>query len=314
MNDITRSREMDFYDSRRILTLSVLSVVYILVSYWLVGFRPEQFVLIFLFNTLYFISAPTRKFILGFSIFIVYWIIFDYMKAFPNFNYSSVRIESLYEAEKKIFGINSSGVRVTPNEYWLVHGNQFLDVLAGFFYLTWIPVPLIFGTFLFYTNKKLFYHFSLSFFLVNVLGFIIYYTYPAAPPWYVQQYGFHFYPSTAGSTAGLAKFDSFFHTDIFKSIYQKSSNVFAAMPSLHSSYPLIVLYFGIKNKMGKINLLFAAIMIGIWFAAIYTSHHYILDILAGILCGVAGILLFNLLLSKSKFLNDWIDQLIRKTS
>jgi hypothetical protein len=86
------------------------------------------------------------------------------------------------------------------------------------------------------------------------------------------------------------------------------------MPSLHSSYPLIVLYFGIKNKMGKINLLFAAIMIGIWFAAIYTSHHYILDILAGILCGVSGILLFNLLLSKSKFLNGWIDQLIRKTS
>jgi len=314
MNDITRSGQVDFFGLRRILTLSVLSVVYLLLSYWLLGFRPEQFVLIILFNALYFISASTRKFILGFSIFIVYWIIFDYMKAFPNYNYASVHIESLYQAEKKIFGIDSSGSRITPNEYWLVHGNKFLDVLSGIFYLAWIPLPLIFGAYLFYNNKKLFFYFSFTFFLVNILGFIIYYSYPAAPPWYIQQNGFSFYPSTPGTTAGLAKFDKIFHADIFKSIYEKSSNVFAAMPSLHSAYPLIVFYYGIRNKMGISNLLFAIFMTGIWFAAVYTSHHYILDIFAGIICGIAGIILFNFLISKSKALDQWIDQLVRITS
>jgi hypothetical protein len=29
--------------------------------------------------------------------------------------------------------------------------------------------------------------------------------------------------------------------------------------------------------------------LGIWFAAVYSSHHYVLDVLAGIACGLAGL-------------------------
>ena len=65
------------------------------------------------------------------------------------------------------------------------------------------------------------------------------------------------------------------------------------MPSLHSAYPLLVLYTGIKARSGTINVFFLIVMVGIWFAAVYTSHHYILDVLAGILCAVAGIVLFE---------------------
>jgi membrane-associated phospholipid phosphatase len=65
------------------------------------------------------------------------------------------------------------------------------------------------------------------------------------------------------------------------------------MPSLHAAYLLIVLYYGIKTKMKGFNVLFAFIMIGIWFSAVYNSHHYILDILAGIACALIGIALFQ---------------------
>jgi membrane-associated phospholipid phosphatase len=65
------------------------------------------------------------------------------------------------------------------------------------------------------------------------------------------------------------------------------------MPSLHSAYPAIVLYYGLKNKLGWVNIIFAVIAAGIWFAAVYTSHHYILDVLAGILCAATGILSFK---------------------
>jgi hypothetical protein len=82
------------------------------------------------------------------------------------------------------------------------------------------------------------------------LGFVVYYAYPAAPPWYIQVHGFNFHPLTQGNTAGLARFDKYFNVTIFKSIYSKGSNVFAAMPSLHSSYPVIVVYYGIKNRLG----------------------------------------------------------------
>ena len=134
----------------------------------------------------------------------------------------------------------------------------------------------------------------------NFIGFVIYYTYPAAPPWYIQQHGNGFIAGTAGNTAGLVRFDDFFGVSIFKNLYAKGSNVFAAMPSLHSSYPLIVFYYGLKKRVGVVmNIVFATVMAGIWFAAVYTSHHYVLDVLAGIICAGIGIILFQSVLMKT---------------
>ena len=296
----------NLYTMRSVLTAAVLTAVYFGASWLLIGFKIDQVYLALFFNSFYFISRTTRKFITGFSIFILFWVIFDYMKAFPNYRYNSVHIADLYSAEKNLFGIHSGGQLLTPNEYWLSHGNTFLDILTGICYLCWVPVPLAFATYLFFKDRKGFLHFSLTFLLVNLLGFCIYYIYPAAPPWYVQENGFAFIANTPGNTGGLSKFDLFFGSGIFKSLYSKSSNVFAAMPSLHASYPLIVLYYGLKYRLKWFNLLFVAIMTGIWFAAIYNSHHYVLDVLAGICCAITGIALFQVLAAK----NNWVKRMI----
>jgi len=215
------------------------------------------------------------------------------MKAFPNYLYHGVSTSELYNLEKHFFGVQFRGNTLTPNEYLKVHTTALVDVISGFFYLMWIPVPLFFAGFLFFKNKVQFLYFSFTFVAVNFIGFVIYYLYPAAPPWYIQLHGFVFLPHTPGNTGGLARFDHFFNIPVFQSIYSKSSNVFAAMPSLHSSYPVIVLYYGIKNRLGFINIFFAIVMFGIWFTAIYTSHHYVLDVIAGICCACLGIYLFK---------------------
>src|SRR5471030_767990 len=138
---------------RSVIIVSALSLAYLLLSWFLVGFKSDQLWLTGIFNFLFYLSPVTRKFILGFSIFIVYWIIFDYMKAFPNYNYNTVHIADLYNFEKKLFGINYNGKLLTPNEYWRINGNTFFDVAAGIFYLCWIPVPLAFAGFLFFKNR-----------------------------------------------------------------------------------------------------------------------------------------------------------------
>lgn len=298
MNTVTATAEKKGVTRKSVLILILLSVGYLLLSYLLVGFKQDQLVLIGIVNLLYFLSPITRKLVTGFSVFIVYWVLYDYMKAFPNYWFNPVHIESLYNLEKSVFGIQAGGTVVTPNEFWLRHSNTMLDVTSGIFYLTWVPVPLAFALYLFFKNRKQFLYFALTFLLVNLLGFIVYYLYPAAPPWYVQLSGFDFVAATPGNTAGLARFDQYFHITLFSSMYAKGSNVFAAMPSLHSAYPLIVFYYACKNRLGLINILFAIIMAGIWFAAVYTSHHYVLDVLAGILCATSGILLFNWLMSR----------------
>ena len=291
-----------------VIIVLAISLFYVLLSTLLVGFKSDQLVLIGIFNAAFFLSSISRKFIIGFSIFIVYWIIFDYMKAFPNYNYNTVHIADLYNLEKHLFGINFNGKLLTPNEYWRVNGKTAIDIAAGIFYLCWIPVPLAFAAFLFFRNRRQFLYFSLTFVLINLLGFVVYYLYPAAPPWYVQYHGFVFHAKTPGNTAGLAKFDAYFNAGIFKSIYAKGSNVFAAMPSLPSSYPVVVLYYGLKNRLGLLNVFFVIVMLGIWFTAVYASHHYVLDVLAGVLTATIGITLFNLLITRVKWFGRFIDR------
>jgi len=278
----------------------LISIAYILLSTLLIGFKQDQVILSLIFSVCYLASAPSRKFILGFSVFIVYWIIFDYMKAFPNYAFNTVHIKEVFDTEKNIFGITTNNEILTPNQYFAQHNNTFVDILCGAFYLCWIPLPLAFAVYLFFKDRKTFLLFELTFFFVNLIGWTIYYSYPAAPPWYVQFHGFDFNAATPGHVAGLIKFDEFFNVTVFQSLYAKGSNVFAAMPSLHSAYPMIVFYYGIKSKLGKINILFATITLGIWFAAVYTSHHYTLDVLAGITCAIVGISLFNLLMKNEK--------------
>jgi hypothetical protein len=293
---------------RTALIATGISLLYLLFSSWMIGYKSDELVLVLLFNTLFYLSGPTRRFILGFTVFIVFWVLFDSMKAFPNYRYNAVHIESIYRLEKNLFGIGVGQGRLTPNEFWLAHQYTFLDILSGCFYLCWIPLPLAFAGYLFYTNKEAFFRFALSFLIVNLVGFVVYYVCPAAPPWYVQQYGFAFNPHTPGNTAGLGRWDAYFHVQVFAGLYAKSSNVFAAMPSLHSAYPLTVLYYGIRYRMGWWNALFALIMVGIWFAAVYASHHYVLDVLAGIGCGIAGITLFNYLFGNV----GWFTRLVRR--
>jgi inositol phosphorylceramide synthase catalytic subunit len=249
------------------------TIVYLLLSYFLVGFKGDQLVLVAIFNTLYFSSWTTRNFILGLSIFIIYWIVFDYMKAFPNYRFNEVHIRDLYNWEKSWFGFEWNGGIRTPNEFFAQNHSTVTD--------------------LFFKNRNIFFQFSLTFFLVNILGWIGYYSYPAAPPWYVAQHGFDFVAATPGNIAGMARFDSFLGVRIFESIYAKSSNVFAAMPSLHSAYILIVLFYGIKAKLKGWNVFFAVVVAGIWFSAVYSGHHYVLDVLAGIFCAVVGIMIFQ---------------------
>jgi membrane-associated phospholipid phosphatase len=315
MTAVTASPQEARLTARAALIATGLSLLYLLLAAWLIGFKTDQLVLVLLFNGLFYLSGATRRFILAFTVFIVFWVLFDTMKAFPNYRYNTVHIRSLYELEKSLFGVTeSSGVRLTPNEYWRAHQHLFLDVLAGCFYLCWIPLPLAFAGYLYYRDKDAYFRFSLTFLTVNLLGFVIYYAYPAAPPWYVQQVGFVFHPHTPGNTAGLGRWDDYFHVRVFAGLYAKSSNVFAAMPSLHAAYPLTVLYYGIKYRLGWWNVLFALIMAGIWFAAVYSGHHYVLDVLAGIGCGVAGIGLFNFLYERVGWFRRRIDNFARGVS
>lgn len=313
LNRVTGAERMSFY--KRLLIGGGITAAYLILSFFLIGFRPEQLFISGLFFVFYTVSKKTRNFILTLMPFIVFWVIFDYMKAFPNFKFNTVHIGDLYTLEKNFFGVNYQGAIHTWNEYWEMNRTAFLDVINGLFYLCWMPVPISFAAYLFTKNRRAALEFCLTFLLTNFVGFIGYYGYPAAPPWYVHYHGLEFNAATPGNVAGLAGFDRFFGVSIFHGLYAKSSNVFAAMPSLHAAYVVVSVFYAFKKNVATGWKIFLVIvMLGTWFAAIYTNHHYILDVLVGILCALIGVTLFQQVLLRNKGFNRFMNGYYKQVS
>ncbi|MDR0413465.1 MAG: phosphatase PAP2 family protein [Dysgonamonadaceae bacterium] len=270
-------------------------VLFCLITAFFIGLRPEHVLIAALCGTLFFINRKTRKFVTGLIPFILFAVSYDWMRIYPNYNVNPVDVEGLYNLEKSLFGIMEQGMKRIPSEYFDLHQHWVVDLLSGIFYLGWVPIPVAFGIYLYFINKKdLFLRFSMVFLLVNLIGFAGYYIHPAAPPWYVMNYGFEVIPDTPGNLAGLSRFDAITGLPLFDFIYGRNANVFAALPSLHSSYLVVALFYAVKGRRHWAMLLTIALfMCGIWFTAVYTAHHYIIDVLLGIFCALAGIFLFE---------------------
>jgi inositol phosphorylceramide synthase catalytic subunit len=308
---------------RNLPTLAFLSLSYFAWFYGLVGLRTEHVTMYCIIVGCYFAHPTTRRFIYAFGVFAVYWILYDSMRVLPNYEVNPIHIQEPYLIEKTWFGLKNmasndipktfgtEGSLQTWNEYFKLNTSPTLDFLTGFAYLNWVPIPLLFAFYLFLKEKRLFLKFSYAFLFTNIIGFCIYYAYPAAPPWYVEQYGFQVIHGTPGNAAGLLNFDKLTGTTIFADLYKKNSSVFGAMPSLHSAYPLLCLLYGWRLKSSLLNVFFTIFVVGIWFAAVYTRHHYIIDVLAGASTALLGYFSFEYLSEKTR-LKGWFDRLEKR--
>ena len=203
-----------------------------------------------------------------------------------------------YEVEKRLFGVPSPDGTLTLNEWFGLHLHPVLDFIAGGAYLTFIGVFILLAA---YFTRRI--HFDTdsrstpsrrrwsaravvwSFLVVNVLGFGTWFFYPVAPPWYVDTYGLDtILLDVPMNPARTLRFDALFGTRFFTGMYGAGSNPFGAIPSLHISYPVLSVVFAMRLKrLRKFTVVFAS-MVG--FAAVYLNHHYLIDVLLGIVYGL----------------------------
>lgn len=237
--------------------------------------------------------------------FIIFGLIYGSFKFWPNYLFAPIDIRGIYEAERGWFGIGG----LTPNEWWAVHTAPVLDFLSGCFYLMWVPLPVLFGIWLFCTGqRRLCFRYACAFLFVNLVGFVGYYIHPAAPPWYVQKFGFDPIFNTGGDVAGLGRFDALVGLPVFQSIYVNNSNVFAAVPSLHAAYCPIACFYALKADARWWAAVLALFSVGIWWTAVYSSHHYTIDVLLGILTMVLGLVLYERVLTRWPWWSAWTEK------
>jgi membrane-associated phospholipid phosphatase len=194
----------------------------------------------------------------------------------------SVHVGDLYEQEARLFSVVTAEGPRALSEVIARHVHPVLDVWCGTTYFLFLIEVVGVAGYLFFRARPKMLELSLGFFAVNIVGWVIWFMYPAAPPWYVDQYGTG--PAVlnvVSSPAGLARMDALLHVPVATTFYSKSANVFGAMPSLHAAYATLVAWvvFPLGGKLRFLAIAFAASMC---FSAVYLRHHYILDVIAGV--------------------------------
>ena len=300
--------------TRRELLADVIgSVAFLLIQWAVVGLLPAQVFMVLLFNLLFLAHPVSRRLAVALLPFVAFEICYDWMRLYPNYKVNPIDIYGLYATELSLFGVVSEGVTMIPGEYFMLHHSALADLLAGFVYLCWVPGPMALGLWLLYKGEARWYlRFALCFLFVNFLGFAGYYLHPAAPPWYALQFGFEPDFSTPGNVAGLGRFDELIGVPVFQSIYVNNSNIFAAIPSLHAAYMLVATVYAILSRRSwPLIAVCALITVGIWCTAVYSCHHYIVDVVLGIFTALIGIYFFESLLMRWSAFRRFVDHYTR---
>jgi len=288
---------------REVIFDIVFTILFFLLQGTFVGINGNHILMLSLFNLLFFAHPLTRKLAVALLPFVAFEISYDWMRLYPNYKVNPIDIQDIYEAEKALFGIATENGTLIPGEYFNLHNSWIADLLAGIFYLCWVPGPMAFGIYLFFKGERHFYlRFALGFLFTNFVGFAGYYIHPAAPPWYAINFGFEPDFNTPGNVAGLGRFDDLIGFPVFGSIYVNNSNIFAAIPSLHSAYMLIATIYAVMSRQSKGLILCCCIVtLGIWCTAVYSCHHYVIDVLLGILTAFVGIAIFEQVVMRLPF-------------
>ncbi len=263
------------------LGMSVGMPLFLVWTHAFIGLRTEHGAIALLFLALVWASRRSARFAVQALPFLAVGIAYDNLRLLLGLR-GEIHVADLYALEKALFGVGSGEARQILPEFWRDHPVVFLDAVCGLAYITYLAESFLVGAYLFFREPPRFSRLAWAFLLVNLMGMATYILYPAAPPWYVEQYGLG--PAVldaAPSAAGAARFDALFGVSVFASFYSRNANVFGAMPSLHCAYPTLV--FAVTWRLGRAwRILTGAFLALVAFSAVYLRHHYVLDVLAGV--------------------------------
>ena len=257
-------------------------------------FRPDQAFLALLIISLSLGKKRSRRFLVDWAPLILFWFAYDMMRGVADSIRGIIQISAPYQWEHVLFS-RFFGGEIPPFwcqdfQAWLGDSviRNIIDLLAANFYTLHFAIPIVVGWIFWHTtnDRKTFYRYFYTLTILNIMALFTFMIYPVAPPWYVFNYGFvqpihnSFFGLSAGS---LINVDKFLGIRFFSTVWDSfNPNHFAAIPSLHGSYPIVTAIFLYqKFKRFKKSLVFYCI--AVWLSAVYLNQHYFVDLIIGVI-------------------------------
>ena len=270
-------------------------LLYLILINQVIHIRPDHVFLALVIFSFVLGKRRAKRFLLDWLPFIAFWAAYDMMRGVADSVRGSINVTAPYRLELW-FCRWVPGVSMPPFDMQVLRLHESwkwlkapVDSVSGFFYLMHFTLPVVLGWIFWHTtnDRPRFYKLVYTLTVLNFLALTTFMLYPAAPPWYVYHYGFiqpepnsSFWGTSAGNMIDI---DRLLGVAFFTTLWDSfNSNHFAAIPSLHGAYPLVLSFFAYQKFRRGVWLL-AFYPLAVWFAAVYLNQHYVVDLIIGAL-------------------------------
>jgi len=238
-----------------------------------------------------------RQFFLDWAPLFAFWLVYDRLRLLQPMLLYRVAIESPYLIERWAFGwITGGDVPAHAARAWLSSQgdtslSQVMLWLAQTVYFSHLVFVPLFFVWLWISGRKSeegrerFTHYMRAFAFLNFLAVIVYVLLPVAPPWWVTANGFA-QPTTA--LISQTRMAAGMNGVLVQGMIKTAPQWFAAVPSLHGAYPVLLLLLARGNRSQWISFAIAIYGVAMWSATVVLNQHYIIDLLAGALLAFAA--------------------------
>jgi hypothetical protein len=258
--------------------------LWVLLWLYLGALRSEHLIIAVAATALAYGNARTKRWFIGLVPLSAVGLFYDAMRFVKNLGLKpgSVHVCDLRMLELRWFGVGRGPGRMTLQDWFQAHASLPLDLLGALPYGLYLYIVIGYAIYLIGRDFAAQQRFAWGFFVLNVIGFVTYHIYPAAPPWYFHRYGCAVDLAALPSPGpNLTRVDAILGIPYFHGFYGRSSDVFGAVPSLHVAYPLLMVFEGwrLHGPIGR--FLLGLFYVWMCFAANYLDHHWVIDVVVG---------------------------------
>jgi len=237
-----------------------------------------------------------RRLFLDWSPLFAFWLVYDRLRLIQPLLYSRVAVESPFLTERAIFGWLANGVVPAHAAHaWLAShsgpeatGIEWTAQIVYFSHL--FVAPLVIAALWVLGSSRnryraAFHRHIRAFTILNFSAIVVYLLLPVAPPWWVTLNGMAQPTAELVSHSDVARA---MHGVLIQAMIRSASQLFAAVPSLHGAYPILLLLLFPRKESRFVFAAVALYACAMWTATVVLNQHYLIDLFAGAFLAIAA--------------------------